>query len=119
METNKVNISDQFQQQVFNYIKDHHPELLGNKEKLMEIIVEKANRAQISYSEAIREGATHFEAMEDANKMLHAGLEFSPIEYIQETFSQKGTEISEADAIKVYQKEKKFIDQQGMSDNNK
>ena len=58
--------------------------------------------------------ATCIEAMEYANKILHADLEFSPISYLQKVYENKtGKILSDEQAVSIYKNTKPIFDKYG------
>ena len=114
METKSLNSADIFQNRIFRYLKDYFPHLFENEEEVKQMIIDRAENAKQAYSKAIRNGQNHIEAMEEANEILHADLEFSPIEYIQELFEEKKNKfLSIEQVIPIYQKTKPIFDKYG------
>lgn len=113
MDTNKLNAADNFQREIYAYIKDCHPHLLEDEET-SQLIIDKANQAQETYSNAIAAGKPHHMAMEDANIVLYADLEFSPISYLQELYEgNKGEVLDNERAIDIYRQTKPIFDKYG------
>ncbi|MDR1368818.1 MAG: DUF1896 domain-containing protein [Dysgonamonadaceae bacterium] len=110
----KFNTLNVLQQQLFHYIKDYHPYLLENRDEAEEIIVTRAEMAQDAFSDAIMAGRNGLEASEIANEVLHAGLEFSPISYLQELYETRtGKYLHDEPACAVYRKTKEIFDRYG------
>ena len=73
-----------FEIRLFDFIDKHIPELLSSdKEKLMEIIGERAKKAVEDYENALKQGYDHLGAMEIAVENLYRGFDFVPIPIVE------------------------------------
>lgn len=59
---------------LLSYLRDAHPDRAADRA----FIVQRADQAAETYSDAIRSGHTHIEAEERAAEELYRGLHFSP-----------------------------------------
>ena len=103
---NKLNFLDSFQRNLFSYLNNYQPQMLKD-EDVGEFIVKRANSAHDAYLQSSLRGEPHYLAMEEANAVLHEGLEFSLVSFIQETYEEKKKELFDIDkALGVYDKAK-------------
>ncbi|MBW8323701.1 MAG: DUF1896 domain-containing protein [Prolixibacteraceae bacterium] len=111
----ELNTADVFQNRIFKYILDYHPYLLEDREVAKEIIITRANLARESYKKASLDGKPHYMAMEEANTILHAGLEFSPISFLQEIYKSAthGEDLDDKKAVEIYKKTKDIFEKFG------
>ena len=72
MTTTKKELS-YFRLKLENYLREHFPELLGDKP----FITARADEALSTYCDSVAQGFSHPEAESMANKVLHRGLHFS------------------------------------------
>ncbi|MDH6357587.1 DUF1896 family protein [Parabacteroides sp. PF5-9] len=108
---NKLNLLDSFQRNLFSYLNNYQPQMLKDDD-VEEFIVQRANSAHSAYLQSSLRGEPHYLAMEEANTVLHGGLEFSPVSFIQETYEEKKKEVLDVDkALDIYDKAKGIFSQ--------
>lgn len=102
----KLNLLDSFQRNLFSYLNNYQPQMLKDDE-VREFIVQRANSAHSAYLQRSLRGEPHYLAMEEANTVLHEGLEFSPVSFIQESYEEKKKEALDVEkALDIYYKAK-------------
>ena len=111
---NKLELGNCFQKEIYEYLKEYHPYLFLNIEEAEKIIIDRATKAEHIYSNEIKEGKNHIDAMNDANLVLHEDLEFSPTTYLQSLYEEHtGKILDENKTIKIYIQTKHIFDKYG------
>lgn len=114
MDTLQHNQFDIFRGRIYQYLKDYFPHLFENLQDVEDMVSSRTLKAQTAYSKCINQGENHIEAMEYANKILHADLEFSPISYLQKVYENKtGKILSDEQAVSIYKNTKPIFDKYG------
>ena len=113
--TTKLNPANSYQREIFDYIRDYHPQLFLDMESLEKLIILKAVNAKKAYEDALNRGENDVEARYVANQVLHAFLEFSPCSYIKEFYEElHNEEIDDGQAVSIWQKTEDIFENYGM-----
>jgi hypothetical protein len=92
-----------FQTTIYEYIHAYHPYMLEDEEELKEVIIIRAENAKKAYLDAEERGESPLECEHTASQALHAGLEFSPVTYLNELcYNVYGYDLSNDEACAIY-----------------
>jgi hypothetical protein len=108
--------SNGYHQRLLQYIVDYHPYMQDDKQEMIAFIIQRSELANAAYIQESNEGRNVFECEDTAYEILFAGLEFSPVTYLIEVYTDMfGIEISKEDACKIYKNEevKKLFEKYG------
>lgn len=105
MYTSQLNLTNSYQREIFDYIRDYHPQLFLDMKSLEELIILKAVNAKKAYEDALNRGENDVEARYIANQVLHAFLEFSPCAFIKGFYEELYDDIIDNEqALEIYKK---------------
>lgn len=114
MDTSKLNIGDAYQKQIYDYIRDYHPQLFLDEDEMVQIVIDRANSAQEAFTKETLRGGNYLEAKYEANQALHAGLVFSPCSYIKEFYEELHNDIIENEqAVEIWLETKDIFPKYG------
>lgn len=99
-----------FQTRLFDFIEEHHPEMMDDKVALKQFLEDRADAVSTAYEKATKDGHLHLEAMEIANQTLYMELDFAPMELLTEIAEGNDLPTEETELLVVYFKTKSIFD---------